>query len=129
MSTLEVSNLNDGTTTLGTTYITNGSAKAWNSFNGTGTVAIRDSFNTSSITDRGTGAYTNNLTSAMGNANYSYTGLSSRSSSASQVGIFCGNSSDSSAPTASAAQVNELASSSSFFDVDLISNTFHGDLA
>ena len=28
MSTLEVSNLNDGTTTVGTTFITNGSAKA-----------------------------------------------------------------------------------------------------
>ena len=27
MSTLEVSNLNDGTTTVATTYITNGSAK------------------------------------------------------------------------------------------------------
>ena len=27
MSTLEVSNLNDGTTTVGTTYITNGSSK------------------------------------------------------------------------------------------------------
>ena len=32
-------------------------AKAWVNFNGTGTVAIRDSFNVSSITDVGTGQY------------------------------------------------------------------------
>ena len=29
MSTLEVSNLNDGTTTLATTFVTNGSSKAY----------------------------------------------------------------------------------------------------
>jgi len=128
MSTLEVSNLNDGTTTLGTTYITNGAAKCWNSFNGTGTVALRDSFNTSSITDRGTGAYTTNFSSAMGNANYSHSALGARSNSANQVGVFCGNSGDSSAPTASAAQVNEIAVTT-YYDIDLVNNTFHGDLA
>tara|TARA_B100000035_G_scaffold315262_1_gene334804 strand:+ start:851 stop:1234 length:384 start_codon:yes stop_codon:yes gene_type:complete len=104
-------------------------AAAWNSFVGTGTVALRDSFNTSSITDRGTGAYTTNFSNAMGNANYSHTALSSRSADASQVGLFCGNSTDSSAPTASAAQISEIAGASSFFDIDLINNTFHGDLA
>jgi hypothetical protein len=129
LSEIRATTISDAAGTGPITLTKQSAAKAWNSFNGTGTVAIRDSFNTSSITDRGTGAYTNNLTNAMGNANYSYTALSSRSSSASQVGLFCGNSSDSSAPTASAAQINELASSSSFFDVDLISNTFHGDLA
>ena len=70
MSTLEVSNLNDGTTTLATTYITNGSSKAWVNFNGTGTVAIRDSLNTSSITDDGTGIYTANYTSNMDSVGY-----------------------------------------------------------
>jgi hypothetical protein len=33
-------------------------AKAWVNFNGTGTAAIRDSLNFSSITDNGTGDYT-----------------------------------------------------------------------
>lgn len=47
-----------------------GIAKAWVNFNGTGTVAIRDSFNVSSITDNGTGDYTVNFTTAMPNANY-----------------------------------------------------------
>ena len=47
-----------------------GLAKAWVNFNGTGTVAIRASFNVSSITDNGTGDYTVNLTTALVDANY-----------------------------------------------------------
>jgi len=46
-------------------------AKAWVNFNGTGTVAIRDGANVSSITDNGTGLYTVNFTTAMPDANYS----------------------------------------------------------
>jgi len=49
----------------------NGSAKAWVNFNGTGTVAIRGSYNVSSITDNGSGNYTVNFTTAMPDANYS----------------------------------------------------------
>jgi len=45
--------------------------KAWVNFDGTGTVAIRASYNVSSITDNGTGDYTVNFTSAMADANYS----------------------------------------------------------
>ena len=46
-------------------------ARAWVNFNGVGTVAIRDSFNVSSITDNGTGDYTINFTTPMSNSNYS----------------------------------------------------------
>jgi hypothetical protein len=52
-----------------------GLAKAWVNFNGTGTVAIRASYNVSSITDNGTGDYTVNFTTAMTDANYSITGM------------------------------------------------------
>ena len=45
-------------------------AKAWVNFNGTGTPAIRDDFNVSSITDNGTGDYAINFTSAMPDVNY-----------------------------------------------------------
>jgi hypothetical protein len=45
-------------------------AKAWVNFNGTGAVAIRASFNVTSITDNGTGNYTVNLTTAMPDVNY-----------------------------------------------------------
>ena len=44
--------------------------KAWVNFNGTGTVAIRGSYNVSSVTDNGTGQYTVNFTTAMPDANF-----------------------------------------------------------
>jgi len=49
--------------------------RAWVNFNGTGTVAIRASFNVSSITDNGTGDYTVNFATAMPDANYSIVGV------------------------------------------------------
>ena len=45
-------------------------AKAWVNFNGTGTVAITDSYNVSSITDLGTGYYTVNFSTILSNTNY-----------------------------------------------------------
>jgi hypothetical protein len=45
-------------------------AKAWVNFNGTGTVAIRSSYNVSSITDNGTGDYSVVFSTAMSDANY-----------------------------------------------------------
>jgi hypothetical protein len=45
--------------------------KAWVNFNGTGTVAIRASYNVSSITDNNVGDYTVNFTTALADANYS----------------------------------------------------------
>ena len=76
MSTLTISNLNDGTTTVPTTVVTNGSAKVWCNFNGSGTVAIRDSFSVSSVTDQGTGGFHINFASDMGNDDYTTTGYS-----------------------------------------------------
>jgi len=45
-------------------------AKAWVNFDGTGTVAIRDDGNVSSITDNGTGDYTLNFDNALSSSNY-----------------------------------------------------------
>ncbi len=69
MSTLRVNTLQDASGT-GQPYMV-GAAKAWVNFNGTGVVAIRASFNVSSITDNGTGDYTVNFTNALTDANYS----------------------------------------------------------
>lgn len=44
--------------------------RAWVNFNGTGTIAIRSSFNVTSITDNGVGDYIMNFTNAMPDANY-----------------------------------------------------------
>jgi hypothetical protein len=45
-------------------------AKAWVNFTGTGTVAIQDSHNVSSITDHSTGSFRVNFTNALGNASF-----------------------------------------------------------
>jgi hypothetical protein len=58
---------NSGYGSVATAY----GCRAWVNFNGTGTVAIREDGNVSSITDNGTGAYTVNFTTAMPDANYS----------------------------------------------------------
>ena len=47
---------------------------AWVNFDGTGTVAIRDSENVSSITDNGAGTYAVNFALNMDSANYAATG-------------------------------------------------------
>ena len=76
MSTVKAANLQN--TGSGAPAVKNSSgteigqfAKAWVSFNGTGTVAIRDDFNVTSITDNQTGDYTVNYTNNFANANYS----------------------------------------------------------
>ena len=74
MSTLNVSNITDGTDTVETGYVLNGSAKAWVNFNGTGTIAARDSLNLSSLSDGGTGDYTVNFSSSFNAADYCISG-------------------------------------------------------
>ena len=54
-----------------TTNLQQGLAKSWCNLQGNSTAAIRDSFNTASITDNGTGDYRFTFTSAMNNVNYS----------------------------------------------------------
>ena len=76
MSTISVSNITDGTDTVGTSYVVNGSAKAWCHFNGTGTVAISDSFSTSSLTDVSTGQYKTDWTNSFSNSEYACSALS-----------------------------------------------------
>ena len=82
-----VSTLNNDTGVLATQNGMTGIAKAWVNFNGTGTVAIRDSFNVSSITDNGTGNYTVNFTTAMPNASYAVVGMGSDNQDGSSAAI------------------------------------------
>ena len=76
MSTLRLTTISNqtGSSSVPSETVINGSAKAWVNFNGTGTVAIRASFNVSSITDNGTGDYTINFTAALADANFSVAG-------------------------------------------------------
>ena len=57
---------------IDTSYIFNGVAKHWILFNGTGTVAVTDSFNNSGLLDNGSaGEYTISFTNAMANSTFS----------------------------------------------------------
>jgi hypothetical protein len=69
MSTLRVNTLQNVAGTGQPAMV--GAAKAWVNFNGSGTVAIRQAFNVTSITDNGTGNYTVNFTTALGSSTYS----------------------------------------------------------
>lgn len=78
MSTLKTSNIQDtsGNNNSTTEEISQGRAKAWITFNGTGTVANRDKFNIASITDNGTGDYTLTFTNNMSSSDYVVVGSS-----------------------------------------------------
>jgi hypothetical protein len=92
--------------------------KAWVNFNGTGTVAIRASYNVSSITDNAVGYYRVNLTTAMPDINYSITG-SCASNGTSVLGTIIANTNTSGgtvAPTTSAFTLVVSNFSTSIFD-------------
>ena len=70
MSTLKADTIvaSDGTSPV--TLTKQSAAKAWVNLDGTGTIAARDSFNTSSFTDNGTSDYTTSFSSSMSNDDY-----------------------------------------------------------
>ena len=71
-SILRVNTLTDASSNNSTAMstINQGTAKAWSNVNGTGTIAINDSFNVSGVTDNGTGDITNTFSSGMSNTSY-----------------------------------------------------------
>lgn len=81
MSTLSVSNISDGTTSVGTSYVVNGSAKAWVNFDAGGTIYAGQSFNVSSYTDVGTGDAQISLTNASASVNSPVVGMAGSSAS------------------------------------------------
>ena len=74
-SELRVNTLKDasGNNSIATSFVAGGSAKSWWQVDGTSTAHINDSFNTSGLTDHGTGDYQVNFTNNMGNINYANT--------------------------------------------------------
>ena len=79
MSTLQVTSIKSHSSGAPTFHNTSGTekgqlAKVWCNFNGSGTAAINDSFNVSSLTDEGTGDYTLSFSSAFANTNYALGG-------------------------------------------------------
>ena len=95
-------------------------ARAWVNFNGTGTVAIRQSVNVSSITDNGTGLYTVNLTTAMPDNEFVVTG-STVGSTLSSDGTFISGTAGGNALTTTTAQLRvTYGASNSALDVPVI---------
>jgi hypothetical protein len=104
---------------LDTQYVVNGSAKVWCAFNGTGTIAVRDSFNTASLTDNGTGVHTVNYTSAIATVEYAVT----TSHQENQVNCcYVG-------PTVSSVRVDSRNDAGTYYDINHKSAVAHGDLA
>jgi hypothetical protein len=68
MSTLRADNF--GPSAGGTTRSLRGIAAAWANLNGTGTIALRDSLNVSSVVDNNTGDYTYQWTASVANRNF-----------------------------------------------------------
>ena len=126
MSTLEVSNLNDGTTTVATTNLTKGSAKAWVSYTTASSTSISGSFNISSLTDVDTGYSGISFTKNMSNVNYSVAGASCLSAYRMRVDILGGSSAN-----PKAAQFYLYASDNNGTNRDSTANTgmVIGDLA
>jgi hypothetical protein len=76
-SILRVNTLTDASSnnSIATSFVAGGSAKAWNFFDGSaGTISYADSFNSSTLTDIGTGNHKYAFTNNMGNANFSFGG-------------------------------------------------------
>ena len=86
-SELRVNTLKDasGNNSIATSFVAGGSAKTWVNFNGTGTPAIRDSLNSTTITDRGTGLFGINFSSAFVNDDYVASGSFKWGNNADQI--------------------------------------------
>ena len=74
MSEIRATTISDAAGTGPITLTAQAAAKAWVNFNGTGTIAIRNSLNTSSVSDNGIGVYGTNYSSHFNAADYSYQG-------------------------------------------------------
>jgi hypothetical protein len=70
MSTLVAQTISNGTVSTSSANVIQGSAKAWVNYNGN-TQTLRGSYNISSVTRTGAGAYTLNFTNSFADANYS----------------------------------------------------------
>lgn len=101
-----------------------GVCKAWVRFNGNGTVAITDSYNVSSVTDNGTGAYTVNFTTSFANANYCFAGMAAWST-ATNILV---SQHQATAPSTSACRLDVTEASSAMqIDAEKVCAQFFGD--
>ena len=122
MSDIRANTISDAAGTGPIDLYKQSAAKAWASVNSS--IAVQDSFNLASMTDKATGAYGYNLSSSMSNVFYSATGA--KQNSVNNDGMMIFNKSQSSA---SQAAYNYYESGGSTTDPVWAVATVHGDLA
>ena len=126
MSDIRANTISDAAGTGPIELTKQSAAKAWVNFNGTGTVAIRDSQNVSGLVDNGTGQYTVNFTNNMANDDFAALNYTSGSASSSQTvfnnGFLGGNGN-------AVGSFKMSAYAATFEDSDVVMATVHGDLA
>ena len=108
--------------TLDTSYVFNGSAKAW-SHSGMDDNAIEDSFNTSGLADEGTGLVNYSFTTNFGSANHVDVAMIGNNS----AHVFYNGSNAKAA--GSTGTIRNYNTSNSATDPTIINVTSHGDLA
>jgi len=106
------------------TSIQQGLLKSWIRFNGSGTIAINDNFNCSSISDNGTGDYTMTMQTAMSNVNYAQTCGAGDVDHGAKINIAFTD-----ANTTTAMRVRLAAAVSGNGDSSIVTNHVAGDLA
>jgi hypothetical protein len=101
-------------------------AKAWVNFDGSGTISINNSFGVASLVDNAVGENTTNFTSAFDSANYTGAALTKRQTSTAFPTI----ANIDGTVTASAIKIiHNKYDNGGRADCDLMTHTFHGDLA
>ena len=114
---------------IATSYVVNGSAKAWVNADATGTPSITGSLNATSIVDNSAGDFTLNWSNSMANGNYSITGMTENfavsSTSTAVLGIKTGT-----LPAASSVNLTTCrTSATSTVEQDVNCASVFGDLA
>jgi hypothetical protein len=128
MSEIRANTISDAAGTGPVTLTKQSAAKAWVNFDGTGTPAVTNSLNVSSITDLATGRFTINVTSAFADATYAITTQATKDTAngAQRTYGFC----NGDTITASAIDIRvQSVSDNSFQDETYTYVVFHGDLA
>ena len=127
-SELRVNTLKDasGNNSIATSVVANGSAKAFVNLSGDSTVSIRGSYNTSGVTDNGTGDYTFAWSSSMSDINYTSSGAGGQGSTAL---INVSQPENATPPATGSCRFIALYANSNNFDGTYVGAVIHGDLA
>jgi len=126
LSDIRADTISDSAGTGPITLTKQSAAKAWVNFNGSGTIATRDSFNVSSLTDDNIGRYTVNILNNMANDDFATLNYTSGSTSSSQV-VFNNSFLGGNGNAVGSFKISAYAAT--FEDSDVVMATVHGDLA